>query len=236
MMTTNNNPLAQLQLTSSQQDSKLIQECNSRMESIMRLCNTEPSVLGGVDQMFLRHETTFADQFERKLSQGKTLQRKLEKQIDDESLKLRSESDAVAVLRERLQELTRQADWTKEQIEATNADTQKLAAEATRWKTIADAEQENMENTRIQGGRKAQRLQQQISLYASTTGIKWHYLEEEALKKNGEGSFLIGEVVRRVHFALSTVQRRKGCRISPTASRRCNLGRAFRKYHSSVPN
>jgi hypothetical protein len=214
------------------------------MESIMRLCNTEPSVLGGVDQMFLRHETTFADQFERKLSQGKTLQRKLEKQIDDESLKLRSESDAVAVLREKLQELTRQADWTKEQIEATNADTQKLAAEATRWKTIADAEQENMENTRIQGGRKAQRLQQQISLYASTTGIKWHYLEEEALKKNGEGSFLIGEVVRRV--PLRTID-------GPTSHyRRCNgergvashplhpvvsfLGRAFRKYHSSVPN
>jgi hypothetical protein len=196
MMTTNDNPLAQLQLNS-QQDSNLIQECNSRMESIMLLCRTERFDLGGVDQMLLRHETTFADQLESKLSQGKTLQRKLEKQIDDERLKLRSESDAVAVLREKLQELTRQADWTQEQIEATNADTQKLAAEATRWKAIADAEQENMENTRIQGGRKAQRLQQQISLYASTTGIKWHYLEEETLKKSGEGSFLVGEVVRR---------------------------------------
>jgi hypothetical protein len=95
--------------------------------------------------------------------------------------------------------LTRQADWTREQIDATKAETQKLAAESTRWKTIADAEHENMENTRVQGGRKAQRLQQQISLYASTTGIKWHYLEEETLKKNGEGSFLIGEVVRRVN-------------------------------------
>lgn len=169
-------------------------DCKGRLDSIWKLCNSENDpVLDDVATISTNRNKSFSQQLQNKLSAGDAVHQALERQISATNLRLQDESAAAVALRGQFQTLVRHADFIQQQVAAAEQQGLKLAQETAKYRDIADAEGEIMELTRQQRAKQVPRLQQQLSLYATMTGIKWDFEAQEQMMEN---HCLVGEVVR----------------------------------------
>lgn len=170
-------------------------DCRGRLDSIMQLCTLENDpILDDLVTLSTLRGKGFSQQLQSKLQQGDAFRNTLRQQIAEANLKLQDESAAAATLREQWQKLVRHAELIKQQNFTLEQKVMKLEKETSKYQELADAEREIMEVTRQQRAKQVPRLQQQLSLYATMTGIKWDFVAQEQM----DGKCLVGEVVRHV--------------------------------------
>jgi hypothetical protein len=144
---------------------------------------------------------TMEENLTNKLEQAAAVQRQIEHQIDQTQAKMQDESVAASMLNEELEKMHRHAAFVQQQGRALDERCRALAKETA--ELVAATEHENgcTELTKHERQLQVPRLQQQLSLYATMTGIKWDFDKQEELENSeegGEAAYLIGSVVRVV--------------------------------------
>jgi hypothetical protein len=177
-------------------------DCKGRLDSILQQCSCSQNdpVLDDISEISTLRGKRFPEILQSKLEKGDVVHQKLQSQIAATNLHLRDESAAATSLREQWQKLVRHADFIQQQKLASEQQCAKLASEKAPFQKLANQEREIMELTRQQRAKQVPRLQQQISLYAAMTGIKWDFEAQEHA-----GEYLVGEVVGRIAALLLLV-------------------------------
>jgi len=123
----------------------------------------------------------------------------LTEQITQKSQHLQSESAAAASLREQHATLLRHGQFLEQQRTELQQQSHTLRRDIGQLQQLQISEQEYMELVHKQRQYEVPRLQQQISLYAACTGVKWDFVAQE---NSSNGNLIAGNVVRIFYVLL----------------------------------
>lgn len=179
-------------------------ETKSRLNSILELCQSEGGSGDGDDDLLndiaatkTMRDRTFPANLQNALEKATILQSKLEARIGQVNLHLQDESAAAAALEEQMKKIVEDNKLLERQSQESVTHSQQLQNEIDEYNRIIQ-EQENTKEL-VEAQRKIQvpRLQQQISLYANITRIKWDFVQQEKLQQDQMiDTHLVGQVVR----------------------------------------
>lgn len=174
-------------------------ETKSHLNSILELCHSDDkNLLEEIAVTKAMRESTFPANVQTTLDKAADLQRKLQAQISQVNLHLQDESTAVAALQEQLQKILEHSNFLERASQETVTHSQQLENEIDEYKRIIGTEENSKCSVEAQRKLQVPRLQQQISLYASMTGIKWDFEEQEKLQAEQIDTHLVGQVVRTI--------------------------------------
>ena len=177
--------------------------CKTRLQSIRQLCQEQPKN-GSNNQditAIMAHIATMRTQtlpqtVTAKLEQADTIQRALRDRIAATQQKLQNESQQAALRRQQYEKLVRHGQFLQTQTAGLEQQCRQLRHEIGKFQENLVSEQEYLELVQQQRQHQVPRLQQQISLYATMTGIKWDFEAQE--KEGDDAPVLVGQVVRTV--------------------------------------
>jgi hypothetical protein len=197
-------------MNSSSNSNRMLLECKSRFDYILQLCNSDANdeaahhdanSMAAARFMLekLQQKTSIAQdaEFRAKLARGDALHQALQQQIAATQVRVHNESNAAAALVEQHETLLRNARDVQQQMAAVDQQRAVLSKETEQFRYIADTEcATSISSTRRQRAHQVPRLQQQLSLYATITGIKWDFAAAQEESSNS----LVGEAVRTPVF------------------------------------
>jgi uncharacterized protein involved in exopolysaccharide biosynthesis len=175
-------------------------DCQSRLQDIMKSCNSASLYR---DDPFLEDLATIAahpelktlqSQLSRNVTQAKQAHSSIVQKISHLKKRFQDESSTITSLEEKFQSLSMQSNDLSQQYAALQEQIQEATAQSESYRARIDAAESTVEMARRDRGRQVPRLQQQISLYATMTGIKWDYAAENDADRGR--IVLVGEMVR----------------------------------------
>ena len=134
-----------------------------------------------------RQQEAFQRQQDQLLEQSQAQQEMLNSKIKEEQSHLQQELSALEAMENKLAEICKERDSIQHDISDLNRLREELETKISLAMEEANQEVENIDMVEEARKNQVPRLKHQISMYASTTGIKWDY---------GEGDILQGEAVR----------------------------------------
>ena len=115
------------------------------------------------------------------MEQATIVKQKLSNKIDDAMNACQVESDGLTQLSSEIETLTSQRASLEQEIQELNDQELTLKQTIALHQQEANQEIESIDLVEEERKRQVPKLKSQISLYASTSGIKWNYLDEEKL-------------------------------------------------------
>ena len=161
-------------------------ECQSRLNAIVMLCTNDESggtdndpVLNDVATIATLRRNTWVDHVQTQLATADSLHSTLQAQIAATQRNLHDESVAASALSEQWDQLQRHAQTVQQQRDALQAQVHQLTLETDTFQHVTATQHRFLHSTRLQRAQQVPRLQQQLSLYATMTGIKWDFEAQE---------------------------------------------------------
>jgi uncharacterized protein involved in exopolysaccharide biosynthesis len=178
-------------------------DCQSRLQEILKSCNStslyrDDPFLEDVATISAHPELkTLQSQLSRNVSQAKQAHSSIVQEISHLTKRFQDESSTITSLEEKFQTLSMQSNDLSQQCAALQEQMHEVTLQTQSYRARIDAAEATVELARRERGRQVPRLQQQISLYATMTGIKWDYAAENEVVP--DQFVLVGEVVREEH-------------------------------------
>ena len=170
----------------------LWEDCKQQLDSILRLPDNFSNNVAG---MQILRDNSFSNVFNAKKNQVKELRKSIDQEIVAATQQIQQESAATEALRETFNKLVDEEKVLAEETRNVQAECGKLRQEIAKFQEIIENSQQQAEWTRRYRKSQVPRLQQQISLYATMTGIKWDFDVQDR-----HPGVLVGEVVRNNSF------------------------------------
>ena len=189
--------------------------CRKHLQSILQLIeksqknssnNDNDPVLSSVWQTTAVRHRSLPQRLAQELDVAATARAQLATQIVQTRSQLQRQHHESTARQTQLQSLQQHATILTAERDQLRQQAHQLAREIQQFRQEMDAAQENMQQWQQQRRTKVPRLQYQISLYASMTGIRWDFAQQEqrlVQEEYGDGSggggetnWLIGVLVR----------------------------------------
>jgi hypothetical protein len=196
--------------TSTHDGSMNWKDCQTRLHTILKSCSTssssyqdDPILEDIVTISTLPNDKSYTTQaLQQKVlsnsSYGDTIYASIQEEISNISTHVRDESTMTTHLETQLQNLHRTTAELQNQHKTVREQIHQYKQQIQQFKKTIDAAESTAATTRQERLMTVPRLQQQLSLYAAMTGIKWDYIEQENHSNQNQGHLmLIGEMVRQ---------------------------------------
>jgi len=201
---------ASLYSSSSNSSNPSLMACKSRLQSIRQLCQEQPKnnnnnqdITAIMSHIATMRTQTLPQTVTAKLERADTIQRALHDRIAATQQKLQNESQQAALRRQQYEKLVRHGQFLQTQTAGLEQQGRQLRHEIGLYQGNLVSEQEYLELVQRQRQHQVPRLQQQISLYATMTGIKWDFEAQE--KEGDDAPVLVGQVVRSLLCAVRRI-------------------------------
>lgn len=183
-------------------------DCQSRLQEILKSCNSASLYR---DDPFLEDVATIAahpelktvrHQLSHNVTRAKQAHSAIVTEISHLTEHFQNESSTISSLEEKFHSMSLQSQDLSQECAALQEQIREATLQTQSYQARIDAAEETVELARRERGHQVPRLQQQISLYANMTGIKWYYDATDA--EDRDHIVLVGEVVR-VHVTSNSV-------------------------------